>query len=97
MMYRSAGGVPSNSATLTPDLWPIEQTITTAVCRNDSAAEPCSTMMKATRSMSNTPGRLLRQFSDDITDLAERVVLSTAIVKGQAHDFEATGLPRTRP
>ncbi|MFA5607467.1 MAG: trypsin-like peptidase domain-containing protein [Leucobacter sp.] len=38
--------------------------------------------------MSNTPGRLLRQFSDEIIDLAERVVLSTAIVKGQTHDFE---------
>lgn len=38
--------------------------------------------------MSNTPGRLLRRFSDEIIDLAERVVLSTAIVKGQTHDFE---------
>ncbi|MGY1994685.1 MULTISPECIES: S1C family serine protease [Mycobacteriaceae] len=47
--------------------------------------------MKATSSMSNTPGRLLRQFSDEIIDLAERVVLSTAIVKGQTHDFEEGG------
>ncbi len=44
--------------------------------------------MNATSSMSNTPGRLLRQFSDEIIELAERVVLSTAIVKGQTHDFD---------
>lgn len=44
--------------------------------------------MKATNSMSNAPGRLLRQFSDEIIELAERVVLSTAIVKGQTQDFK---------
>ena len=38
--------------------------------------------------MSNTSGRLLRQFSDEIIELAERVVLSTAIVKGQTRDFD---------
>ncbi|WP_231745048.1 trypsin-like peptidase domain-containing protein [Mycobacterium sp. IS-1590] len=44
--------------------------------------------MKATSSMFNTSARLLRQFSDEITELCERVVRSTAIVKGQTHDFE---------
>ncbi|ORB28016.1 peptidase S1 and S6 chymotrypsin/Hap [Catenulispora acidiphila DSM] [Mycolicibacterium parafortuitum] len=41
--------------------------------------------------MSNTSRRLLRQFSDEIIELAERVVLSTAIVKGQTQDFEEGG------
>ncbi|WP_244949059.1 S1C family serine protease [Mycolicibacterium doricum] len=72
-------------------MWPTERTTTTAFFRSGSAAEPCSTTMNATSSMSNTPGRLLRQFSDEIIDLAERVVLSTAIVKGQTHDFEEGG------
>lgn len=44
--------------------------------------------MMVTSSMSNTSGRLLRQFSDEIIELAERVVLSTAIVKGQTRDFD---------
>ena len=44
--------------------------------------------MKATSSMSNTSARMLRQFSDEIIELVERVVLSTAIVKGQTHDLE---------
>lgn len=38
-------------------------------------------------SMSNQ-GRLLRQFSDEIVALAERVVQSTALVTGQTSDFE---------
>ncbi|MCH9736872.1 MAG: trypsin-like peptidase domain-containing protein [Actinomycetia bacterium] len=38
--------------------------------------------------MSNASSRLLRQFSDEIIDLAERVVLSTAVVKGQTRDFD---------
>jgi serine protease Do len=41
--------------------------------------------------MSNAPARLLRQFSDEIIDLAERVVRSTAVVRGQTHDFEEEG------
>jgi len=41
--------------------------------------------------MSNAPARLLRQFSDEIIELAERVVRSTAIVRGQTHDFEEVG------
>ena len=77
-------------------LWPTGRTTTTAFFRNGSAAEPCSTTMNATSSMSNTPGRLLRQFSDEIIDLAERVVLSTAIVKGQTHDFEGRQRVRVR-
>lgn len=44
--------------------------------------------MVVTSSMSSTSGRLLRQFSDEIIELAERVVLSTAIVKGQTRDFD---------
>ncbi|KUI22648.1 serine protease [Mycobacterium sp. GA-1285] len=41
--------------------------------------------------MSSVSGRLVRQFSNEIVELAERVVLSTAIVKGQTHDFEEGG------
>src|SRR6202012_5614868 len=41
-----------------------------------------------TRSMSE-PGRsLLKQFSDEVTALADRVVRSTAIVMGQTKDFD---------
>jgi S1-C subfamily serine protease len=38
--------------------------------------------------MSEPAGRLLRQFSDEIIELAERVVASTAIVTGQTHDLD---------
>ena len=38
--------------------------------------------------MSKQTTRLLRQFSDEIVALAERVVQSTALVTGQTSDFE---------
>ena len=37
--------------------------------------------------MSESPIRLLRQFSDEIVALAEKVVASTAIVTGQTRDL----------
>ncbi|WP_396910161.1 S1C family serine protease [Mycolicibacterium sp.] len=45
-------------------------------------------MTVTTNSMSESVLGILRQFSNETAALAERVVQSTAIVKGQTHDFD---------